>query len=294
MVVKSDGGYNYDTTDLAAIKYRLHEVKANRIVYITDLGQREHFEMVFAAAKKAGWLTNQRVDHMGFGVVLGENKKKFSTRKGVSVKLLDLINEAHDKALAQLKSREKEPKEAKEEGAEEVVEATFTALKPEEYEEAAEKLGIAGIKYYDLKQNRTSDYVFDFDKMLDPRGNTAVYLIYAYVRMCSIIRKSGLTSEQIHELAQKKPWVITHPDERVLAGMLIKVFDVIQESADELAINKITDFIYEIAVKVQENYKKYRIVGDENMESRIILCECIRKTMHKCFSFVGIVPVERL
>ena len=294
MVVKSDGGYNYDTTDLAAIKYRLHEVKANRIVYITDLGQREHFEMVFAAAKKAGWLTNQRVDHMGFGVVLGENKKKFSTRKGVSVKLLDLINEAHDKALAQLKSREKEPKEAKEEGAEEAIEATFTALKPEEYEEAAEKLGIAGIKYYDLKQNRTSDYVFDFDKMLDPRGNTAVYLIYAYVRMCSIIRKSGLTSEQIHELAQKKPWVITHPDERVLAGMLIKVFDVIQESADELAINKITDFIYEIAVKVQENYKKYRIVGDENMESRIILCECIRKTMQKCFSFVGIVPVERL
>lgn len=87
--------------------------------------------------------------------------------------------------------------------------------------------------------------------MLDPRGNTAVYLIYAYVRMCSIIRKSGLTSQQIHELAQKRPFVITHPDERVLAGMLIKVFDVINDSADELAINKVTDFIYEIAVKVQ-------------------------------------------
>ncbi len=118
-------------------------------------------------------------------------------------------------------------------------------------EEAAEKIGIAGIKYYDLKQNRTSDYVFDFDKMLDPRGNTAVYLIYAYVRMCSIIRKSGLTSEQIHELAKKKPYIATHPDERILAGMLIKFFDVVHESGEEMAINKITDYIYDIAVKVQ-------------------------------------------
>lgn len=127
----------------------------------------------------------------------------------------------------------------------------YTALKPDEYEDAAEKIGIAGIKYYDLKQNRTSDYVFDFDKMLDPRGNTAVYLIYAYVRMCSIIRKSGMTSQEIHELAQKKPYVITHPDERALAAMLIKFFDVVHDSADEMAINKITDYIYDIAVKVQ-------------------------------------------
>lgn len=107
--------------------------------------------------------------------------------------------------------------------------------------------------------------MFDFDKMLDPRGNTAVYLIYAYVRMCSIIRKSGLTSEQIRKIAQEKPWRITHPDERILAGMLIKFFDVINDCGEELALNKITDYIYEIAVKVQENYKKYRIVGDEHM-----------------------------
>lgn len=130
--------------------------------------------------------------------------------------------------------------------------------------------------------------------MLDPRGNTAVYLIYAYVRMCSIIRKSGLTSEQIHELAKKKPFTITHPDERTLAGMLIKFFDVIQDSADEMAVNKVTDYIYDIAVKVQENYKKYRIINDPDMESRIVLCECIRKTLEKAFYMVGIVPVEKI
>jgi len=102
-----------------------------------------------------------------------------------------------------------------------------------------------------LRQNRSSDYVFDFDKMLDPRGNTAVYLIYAYVRICSIIRKSGFTSEQIKELAKKKPFVITHPEERNLAAMLIKFYDVVNDSVEELALNKVTDFIYDICVKVQ-------------------------------------------
>jgi arginyl-tRNA synthetase len=130
--------------------------------------------------------------------------------------------------------------------------------------------------------------------MLDPKGNTAIYLIYAYVRMCSIVRKSGLTSEQIVELAKSKPFKITHPDERNLAAMLIKFHDVLNDSVDELAINKITDYIYEICVKVQENYKKYRIIGDENMESRIILCEAIRKILERAFFFVGIIPIEKI
>jgi arginyl-tRNA synthetase len=130
--------------------------------------------------------------------------------------------------------------------------------------------------------------------MLDPRGNTAVYLIYAYVRMCSIIRKAGMTNEEIGLLAEQQPYVITHPDERVLAGALIKFFDVVEEAGEEMAINKITDFIYEIAVKVQENYKKYRVVGDPNMKSRIILCECIRRTLLVAFNMVGIVPVDKI
>jgi arginyl-tRNA synthetase len=190
--------------------------------------------------------------------------------------------------MKQLKSREKD-ETVEEEGKEK--EQVYTTLKPEEFVDAAEKLGIASIKYFDLRQNRTSDYIFDFDKMLDPRGNTAIYLIYAYVRICSIIRKSGLTSEQIAELAKKKPFVITHPDERNLAAMLIKFYDVLNDAVEELALNKMTDFIYDICVKVQENYKKYRIVGDENMESRIILCEAIRKVLEKAFFMVGIVPI---
>lgn len=292
IVVKSDGGYNYDSTDLAAIQYRIQQVKADRIIYITDSGQREHFEMVIAAAKKAGWVTTQRCEHMGFGVILGEDGKKFKTRGGKSIRLLDLLNEARDNAFKQLKSREKGTEEAVE--GEEKEFQTFTSLKPEEYEDAAEKLGIASIKYYDLKQNRISDYIFSFDKMLDPKGNTAIYLIYAYVRMCSIIRKSGFTSEQIVELARQKPFRITHPDERNLAALLIKFYDVLNDAVDELALNKVTDFIYDICVKVQENYKKYRIVGDEHMHSRIILCEAIRKVLERAFFFTGIVPIEKI
>jgi arginyl-tRNA synthetase len=112
IVVKSDGGYNYDSTDLAAINFRLNTLKADRVIYITDSGQREHFEMVIAAAKKAGWLTTQRCEHMGFGVILGEDGKKFKTRAGKTVKLLDLLNEARDNAFNQLKGREKKNEEA--------------------------------------------------------------------------------------------------------------------------------------------------------------------------------------
>jgi arginyl-tRNA synthetase len=130
IVVKSDGGYNYDSTDLAAIQYRLHTVKADRVIYITDSGQREHFEMVIAAARKAGWLTTQRCEHMGFGVILGEDGKKFKTRAGKTIKLLDLLNEARDNAFNQLKAREKQKETAEEEGEEKEREQVFTALKP--------------------------------------------------------------------------------------------------------------------------------------------------------------------
>jgi arginyl-tRNA synthetase len=115
MAVKSDGGYGYDSTDLAAVRHRLLNLKADRLIYITDSGQLPHFLMIFEAAKRAGWLTNQKVEHMGFGVVQGADGKKFSARKGESVKLMDLLNEAHAKALEQLKGREKEAGEKEKE-----------------------------------------------------------------------------------------------------------------------------------------------------------------------------------
>lgn len=187
MILKSDGGFNYDTTDMGTVKFRLQDLKGERLIYITDVGQYPHFKLIFEAAKLMGWHTppTTSLEHMGFGLVLGPDGKKFKTRSGGTVKLNSLLDEAKERALAQIKKRVEEQLEGKEF-------QTGSLLKPEEYEEAAEKMGMAAIKYYDLKQNRISDYKFEYDKMLDPKGNTAVYLMYSYVRMCSVLRKAEI------------------------------------------------------------------------------------------------------
>lgn len=158
-IVKSDGGYGYDSTDMAAIKYRLKTLNCNRLVYITDVGQQPHFDYVIAAAQKIGWHTppNTRCEHMGFGIVQGEDGKRFRTRSSETVKLRDLLDEARDRALEKMKERVSGgAKEEKEEGAAEEEEekenkGNVTYLTEEEYLEAAEKMGMAAIKYYDLR-----------------------------------------------------------------------------------------------------------------------------------------------
>ena len=210
MVQKSDGGYNYDTTDLAALRYRVNELKATWIIVITDEGQKLHFNTLFDASQMVGYYDPKlvRVDHIGFGLVLqvqkeegaaaieetktpaveevnkeeekkdevkkgdkhaakAENKPKvgkMKTRDGDTVKLMELLNQARDRALEVFKERMKEGEESK------------VQVNEEELLKAAEILGISSIKYYDLKQARIQNYVFSFDKMLDPRGNTGVYL----------------------------------------------------------------------------------------------------------------------
>lgn len=226
MVQKSDGGYNYDTTDLAALRYRVNELKASWVIAITDEGQKLHFDTLFDAAKLVGYYNPEkaRVDHIGFGLVLQvqkddgaaqeddktatieeekkeegkkeegkksgkqakvENKPKvgkMKTRDGETVKLMDLLNQARDRALEVFKERMKEGEESK------------VQVNEEELLKTAEILGISSIKYYDLKQARIQNYVFSFDKMLDPRGNTGVYLQYMYVRTLSILRKANVSS----------------------------------------------------------------------------------------------------
>ena len=164
MIRKSDGGYGYDSTDMTAIWYRFTQLKCDRLIYITDKGQEAHFFLIFEAAKMMGWLNPplNRCDHMGFGLVLGEGGKKISTREGASDKLIDLLNESVDQALLTLEERAKANPDK-------------CFLKTiEEKKDAAEKVGIAAIRYYDLKQNRISNYEFSYAKMLDHKGNTAV------------------------------------------------------------------------------------------------------------------------
>jgi len=284
MVQKSDGGYNYDSTDIAAAKYRLLEEKGDRLVYITDAGQGPHFELIFKGVQLIGWHTppKTRMEHMGFGLVLKEDGTKFRSSEGDSIRLIELLDEGHNRALKQLVSR------GQQEG------GTGTALQEAELEDAAEKIGMAAIKYFDLKQNRISTYKFSFDQMLDPKGNTAVYLLYSYARINSILRKSGYTQEDLKKLVQSTPWKITHPHERVLAFTILKFPETLESASEDLAINKLCDFIYDVAVKIAEGYTKYRILDDPNKDTRLLLCEATRIIFHTAFNLIGIVPLEKI
>lgn len=282
MMRKKDGGYGYDSTDLAAARYRLQEIDVKRVIYVTDNGQANHFYSIFEAAQAAGWHLppETRMDHAGFGVVLGPDGKKFKTREGESVKLIDLLNEAKTRAKDRLTQRSEEPGMGQQ-----------TYLQPETFEQAAEDIGIAAIKYYDLRQNRNSSYKFEFEKMLDPRGNTAVYLLYAYARICSILDKAG---EEAVATALGAQCVITTTQEKSLALFISRFPDVIETVIDELALHKLCDLIYEISVKFSEFYNHCKVIGSEQQDSRIQLCVSTKLTMKKIFELLGVKPQERL
>lgn len=287
IAVKKDGGYNYDSTDLAAIRYRIQELHAQRLIYITDAGQYPHFELIFKAAEMAGWLKKPiTAEHMGFGFVLKADGSKFKTSQGDTVKLMSLLEEAQVRAKNQILERMKENPNNKEGGNTSVVEADLDL--------AAEKIGMAAIKYYDLRQNRISNYKFNYDQMLDPKGNTAVYLLYAYARLCSIIRKSGMTEQDIEKAANEGGFKVSHDYETTLAMTVLRLPEVIEAATNELAINKITDLTYDIAVRIAEGYSKYKIVGDENQTTRVLLCDAVRRILKQALYLVGIEPLEKI
>ena len=152
---------------------------------------------------------------------------------------------------------------------------------------------MAAIKYYDLRQNRISDYKFEYEKMLDFKGNTAVYLLYSYVRLCSILRKANLDSKGFQEIIDKG-FKITHPHERLLAGILVKLPETVDLIIDDLEIHKLCDLLYNLAVKVAEGYSKYRILDDPNKNTRILLIEAIRIIMEKALFLIGIETIEKI
>lgn len=282
MLVKSDGGYNYDTTDMAAARYRLLELKANRVVYLTDVGQWTHFEKIFLASKLAGWHVKgkTRMEHMGFGVILGEDGKRMKTRSGKTVKLMMLLDEAKEKAKAQLLERFNSSD----------LENKKTQVNLEEIDRSAEILGIASIKYYDLKQNRIQDYKFIMENMLSQKGDTAIYLLYSYIRLCSILRKSGFSEKELTE----KDFVFTDEHEKLLVRHIVKFCETILYVGDNLALNFLCKFLYDLACKVAEGYNKYRILKNEDSFSRVQLIYCVKKLMEKCFYLLSIQTIDKI
>ncbi|KAF3442957.1 hypothetical protein FNV43_RR16875 [Rhamnella rubrinervis] len=280
IVVKSDGGYNYASTDLTALWYRLNEEKAEWIIYVTDVGQQQHFDMFFKAAKRAGWLPADdsaypKVSHVGFGLVLGEDGKRFRTRNTEVVRLVDLLDEAKNRSKATLVERGK---------AEEWTE--------EELEKTAEAVGYGAVKYADLKNNRLTNYTFDFDQMLNDKGNTAVYLLYAHARICSIIRKSG---KDIEELKKTGEIVLDHAGERELGLHLLQFSEVVEEACTNLLPNVLCEYLYNLSeIFTKKFYSNCQVVGSPEETSRLLLCEATATVMRKCFYLLGIVPVYKI
>ena len=280
IIVKSNGGIGYDSTDLAALDYRINTLKADWIIYVVATEQSDHFKMLFQAGEIAGIYKKGevRLDHMGFGLVQGEDGKKISTRKGGNFKLIDLLEEGQENAAKEMEKRNENGKDG-------------NKMTQEYIKEASEKLGISAIKYFDLKQFRTTGYKFDFKKMLDDKGNTAVYLFYSYVRICSIYRKNNLDESNIEELIKTTKIITTEKAEKKLLIHLLLFNDIINEVLNDLSINLLCDYVYGIATKFNEFYESCKIVGNN---SRILLTELCKRFMKLSFDLLSLTPIEKI
>lgn len=286
-IVKSDGGFTYDTSDLAALKQRLVEEKADIIIYVVDSGQGGHLQNVYAAGQMIGWYDPKiiRVEHAGFGVVLGEDKKKFKTRSGDTVRLIDLLEEGLKRSMDKLKEKERDQ-----------------VLTPEELIAAQKSVAFGCIKYADLSHNRMNDYIFSFDKMLDDRGNTAAYLLYAYTRIRSIARLANISEEALHKAAQETEVTLQHEKEWKLGKCILRFPEILQKILDDLFLHTLCDYLYELATTFTEFYdncycvEKDRQTGNVvkiNM-GRMLLSDATAAVMAKGFDILGIKPVQRM
>ncbi|VAH14910.1 unnamed protein product [Triticum turgidum subsp. durum] len=292
IVVKRDGGFNYASTDLAALWYRLNVEKAEWIIYVTDVGQQQHFDMFFKAARMAGWLPDPKekkfpkTSHVGFGLVLGADGKRFRTRSTEVVRLGDLLDEAKSRSKSELLQRLTENGK--------IVDWT-----DEELEQTSKAVGYGAVnhvfylqcRYADLKNNRLTNYTFSFDQMLSDKGNTAVYLQYAHARICSIIRKSNM---DVEELKVSGNISLAHPDERVLGLYLIRYAEIVEEACTNLLPSVLCEYLYNLSEMFTRFYTNCQVVGSPEEPSRLLLCEATAVVMRQCFQLLGITPVYKL
>ncbi|MHC4623140.1 MAG: arginine--tRNA ligase [Planctomycetota bacterium] len=280
IIQKSDGAFLYATTDLAALRYRVSELGADTIIYVTDARQSLHFEMVFAVARMAGWAKGgTELIHVTFGSVLGENGKPLKTRSGENVKLKYLLDEAVERAKT-------------------IVEEKNPDLPQKKKDEIAKAVGIGAVKYADFSNNRTSDYVFSFDKMLAMDGNTAPYMQYAYARIKSIERKAQTRDVDIEtELADLKELSLTEPDELDLAKYLLRYGEAIEAAVGDYRPNYLTAYLYELAQEFSAFYTNCPVLDAEpdKRPTRVLLCDLTARTIrHGLRELLGIEVVEQM
>ncbi len=280
IVRKQDGAFLYATTDLATLEYRMEEWHPNMILYVVDFRQSLHFEHLFATARKMGY-GNVGLVHVSFGTVLGEDGRPFKTRSGDTVGLEGLLDEAVRRAYEVVSAND----EGKPDGAELSVEAR---------QRIAEVVGIGALKYADLSQNRTSDYVFSYDKMLAMNGNTATYMQYAYARVRSIFRKGGV---DVEKLRGARPIALGMPEERALALQLLRFGEAIDLALVDYRPNQLTSYLFDLANAYSVFFERcpvLRTASEELRQSRLLLCDLTARTIKKGLELLGIEVVERM
>jgi arginyl-tRNA synthetase len=279
IIQKSDGAFLYATTDLAALRFRVDELKADEIIYITDARQKLHFEMLFKVAEMAGWKKNTNLVHITFGSVLGEDGKPLKTRSGENVKLKELIDEAVKRAK-------------------QVVEEKNPQLSENEKAEIAQAVGIGAVKYADYSNNRTSDYIFSYDKMLAMDGNTAPYMQYAYARVKSIGRKGQEKGIDVaKELTEIKQIVLTESAEIDLAKQLVRYSEAFNTAMSDFKPNFLTAYLYDLAGKFSTFYNACPVLDAEPQirASRLLLCDLTARIIkHGIENLLGIKTIDRM
>lgn len=271
---KSDGGFNYASTDAAALAQRVREEHADRIIYVVDAGQQLHFQMVFKAAVKAGIYDPEKVqvEHVPFGVVLGADGKKFKTRSGETEKLIDLLSEAVRQARILLQERLQDGTEP-------------------EINELAHILGVDAVKYADLSCHRVKDYIFSYDRMLKFEGNTAAYLLYSYVRIQGIKRKCN---KDIHALYATTPIALKHPTEIALGLQLRQFGETLAHMDRDLLPNRLSDYLYDLAEKFHAFFRDCRVEGADEESSRLVLCELTARILKQGLQILGLKTMDRM
>ena len=274
IIQKTGGGYLYATTDLAAVRYRAGELKADRILYIVDARQTLHLRQVFAICRLAGYAPDGcSLEHHAFGTMQGSDGRPFRTRVGGTVKLTDLLAEAETRAFDMVTDKNPD-------------------LPEDQRRQIARAIGIGAVKYADLSQNRTSDYVFSFDRMLSLEGNTAPYMQYAYARVRSIFRKGGLTEAEL----AGRPVDLSAAHERALGLKLLQFPETLQTVADECLPNLICGYLFDLAVAFSAFYENCPVLKSDQpvRSSRLALCDLTARTIKRGLGLLGIEVVEQM
>jgi arginyl-tRNA synthetase len=281
IVRKQDGAFLYATTDLATIRYRMETWRPDAILYVVDHRQSLHFNQLFSAARLWGY-SDVELQHISFGTVLGEDNRPFKTRSGDTVGLESLLDEAVRRAAEIVAAND----DAKPDGPE---------LSLQIRQEIAERVGIASLKYADLSQNRTSDYVFSYDKMLAMNGNTATYMQYAYARVRSIFARGNVDPQALR--CSGAPIMLTAPAERALALELLRFSEALDLAVIDYRPNQLTAFLFELANRYSTFFEQCHVLKAETeplRQSRLLLCDLTARTIEKGLELLGIKVVEKM